>query len=378
MLLIITITLGILLGLCFNAGRTIYYWLKHLGNFNPYIFATVYGLTLTLVLAVFLVSRVPGTGIPPVFFTIAHYGLGIILYIVMIFNFASLLILLARILSLLPTPIPKTVILATGAIAFSLAIALSLYGSINGAAIRTKHYIVHLAGSDGGQEPLKITLVSDIHLGYVVSENRLERIVARINTTTPDIVCFAGDIFDGDITSLENPTRLQELLQNIDAKLGVYACLGNHDAGPHYLEMLNFLEEAGVMLLQDETILVDNRVLLVGRKDSSPIGNQGAARVAAMTLPENNTLPVIVMDHQPGNIKEYGSETDLVLCGHSHRGQMFPFNLISKATYLVDYGYYTSPETGTQFIVTSGVGTWGPPFRIGSNNEVVAIQVSLP
>lgn len=378
MLLMIVVALSLLLGLCYNAGRTIFFWLKQLGNFNPYIFGAIYGFTLALVLAAFLASRAPGTGIPPLVFTIAHYGLGVILYLVLIFNFISLLMLVARLLNLLPTPLARTTVLTIGAIAASLVIALSLYGSINGVAIRAKHYTVQLAGSQEGQNLLKITLVSDFHLGYVVSEKRLERIVARIDATKPDIVCFAGDIFDGDITSLGDPQKLQELFQSIDASLGVYACLGNHDAGPHYREMLSFLEGAGIRLLQDETILVDNRFLLAGRKDSTPIGDQGAARATAMALPKDNTLPVIVMDHQPGNIEEYGSETGLVLCGHSHRGQLFPFNLISKAAYLVDYGHYTSPETGTQFIVTSGVGTWGPPFRIGSDNEVVAIEVFLP
>lgn len=378
MLLFFGLAIGVLTGLCFNAGRTIYNGLKHLASLNPWAFGITYGLVITLVLGMFLVSRAPSMGIPPLFFTVAHYGLGVIVYIVLIVNSASLLLLLARLLNILPATAVKQAAVAVSALSLAIAAALSIYGGVNGAALQTNRYTVQLGSGSSTENAIQIALVSDLHLGYVMTETRLERIVAAINATNPDLVCLAGDIFDGDITALTNPEGLQALFHAIEAPYGVFACLGNHDAGPHYQEMLTFLQQAGVRLLADETVLVDNRFVLVGRKDSSPIGDQGAVRATVMALPPDNSLPVIVMDHQPGNIGNYGAETDLVLCGHSHRGQMFPFNLISKATYTVDYGYYAAPESGVQFIVSSGAGTWGPPFRVGSANEVVGITVFLP
>ncbi|MFQ9651088.1 MAG: hypothetical protein ACLRZZ_13470 [Enterocloster sp.] len=134
---------------------------------------------------------------------------------------------------------------------------------------------------------------------------------------------------------------------------------GNHDAGPSYDRMMEFLSEAGVRVLQDEAVVIDSRFVLAGRKDSFPIGGQGERR-GSLELPERTEdLPVIVMDHQPGNIRDYGKETDLILCGHTHKGQMFPFNLITDAVFDVDYGYYRASVDSPQVIVTSGAGTWG-------------------
>ena len=84
------------------------------------------------------------------------------------------------------------------------------------------------------------------------------------------------------------------------------------------------------------------------------------------------------MDHQTGNIRDYGEETDLILCGHTHKGQMFPFNLITDAVFDVDYGYYRASVDSPQVIVTSGAGTWGPPQRVATDNEVAEILVMLP
>lgn len=86
-------------------------------------------------------------------------------------------------------------------------------------------------------------------------------------------------------------------------------------------------------------------------------------------------MPVIVMDHQPANMIEYGNEVDLILSGHTHQGQIFPANLITNAMFTVDYGYYQKDKDSPQVIVTSGVGTWGPPLRIGTNSEIVQITI---
>ena len=122
---------------------------------------------------------------------------------------------------------------------------------------------------------------------------------------------------------------------------------------------------------------IDSRFVLAGRKDSFPIGGQGERR-GSLELPERTEdLPVIVMDHQPGNIRDYGKETDLILCGHTHKGQMFPFNLITDAVFDVDYGYYRASVDSPQVIVTSGAGTWGPPQRVATDNDVAEILVML-
>ena len=142
--------------------------------------------------------------------------------------------------------------------------------------------------------------------------------------------------------------------------------------------MLDFLDGAGIRVLMDEAVVIDQRFVLAGRRDSFPIGAHGDSRKNLEGLPDDKSLPVIVLDHQPGNIDEYGNEADLILCGHTHQGQMFPFNLITNAVFDVDYGYYRAGETTPQVIVTSGAGTWGPPLRVATDNEVVEINLLIP
>jgi hypothetical protein len=84
-------------------------------------------------------------------------------------------------------------------------------------------------------------------------------------------------------------------------------------------------------------------------------------------------MPVIVMEHNPAHIGEYGKEVDLILAGHTHKGQAFPGSLVTRAMYTVDYGYYQKDTDSPHVIVTSGAGTWGTPMRVGTNNEIVSI-----
>ena len=89
----------------------------------------------------------------------------------------------------------------------------------------------------------------------------------------------------------------------------------------------------------------------------------------------NGDLPIIVMDHNPSNIKEYGKEVDLILSGHTHKGQIFPANLITNLMFTVDYGHFQKNADSPHVIVTSGASTWGMPMRIGTHNEVVSIML---
>ena len=89
-------------------------------------------------------------------------------------------------------------------------------------------------------------------------------------------------------------------------------------------------------------------------------------------------LPRVVLDHKPENIGEYHKSTDLILCGHTHRGQFFPGNLINEVSMDVNYGYYRKNAESPQAVVTSGAGTWGPPMRVGTDNEVAVIRITFP
>lgn len=377
--IIMAVALGGFISLFVNAGRKLYLWLGPVfPNASGAVFGILYGVAVAVAMVLFVLSRLPDSRVPRGIFLVAHYALGMAVFIMMSVNAADIVLFLARLCRLLPSPLPKGAAIAAGTAALALSAFFSVYGVVHASAIQTKNYRVELQGGGPGAAPMKIALISDIHLGYVIDEKHVAKIVAAVNAAEPDLVCIAGDIFDGDITSLKNPSAIQELFREFHAPYGVYACLGNHDAGAGYEGMLEFLGSAQVRVLQDEAVLIDGRMVLAGRKDSMPIGGQGKKRAALEDPMGAECLPRVVLDHNPGNIGEYNRSTDLILCGHTHRGQMFPFNLATRAMFEVDYGYYRRDQDSPQAIVTSGAGTWGPPQRVGTDNEVAVIQVEFP
>lgn len=374
----VALALAILIALVAHTGFALYRgWRSIAGTLSPLGFGLGFGLAVAGTLALFVSSRIPNIGIPRGLLQLSHYLLGLFAYLVLFVNAVELLLLLGRLLRLIPSPRPAAV---SAACLLSTALALGLFtcGVLHARNIRTVFYDVTLHCADTQQsEPLRIALVSDLHLGYMTGEAQLRRIIDAIEAAEPDLVCIAGDIFDGDMTALSDPGALKALFRSIRAPYGVYACLGNHDSGASQPQMLSFLEDAGVRLLSDEAAAIDGRILLVGRRDSSPIGGRGVRRSAVVPVPADNPLPVVVLDHQPGNLPQYGAETDLLLCGHTHKGQMFPGNLLTRRLYLVDYGYYHASDASPQVIVTSGAGTWGPPLRLGSSSEIALITLRL-
>lgn len=225
---------------------------------------------------------------------------------------------------------------------------------------------------------LKIVMFSDLHLGYVNGVAHVEKIVERMNTIESDIIIIVGDLFDGNYNSVGKPEVIRDTLQKFKSNYGTYMVFGNHDAGNSFGDMKDFLESSDVIILSEESVIINDTIVLIGRKDLSPIGNQGSVerKDFDVLLPEEyNHLPIIVMDHQPAKVNEY-EKADLVLAGHTHQGQIFPFSLLTKVLYDLDYGYKKN-DRDTQVIVSSGVGTWGPPLRLGTVSEIVEIDVTF-
>lgn len=379
MIFMAVIFLGGFIGLTVNAGRKLFLWFRPFFTaFNPLVFGIIYGIIMAAVMILFVLSRIPDSRVPRVVFLADHYALGAAVFVIMFVNFADLVLFILRLCRLLPVPLPGGITAAAGTAALVISAVLCVYGGIHALVIQTKNYEVVLQKSEGKTDSMKIALISDLHLGYVVDKKHVEKIVEAVNAAEPDLVCIAGDIFDGDITALDDPLALQELFHKINAPYGVYACLGNHDAGAGYEGMLEFLDKAQIQLLQDVEVLIDDKIILAGRKDSAPIGSQGDRRTELEETGEAENIPRIILDHKPENIGEYYKSTDLILCGHTHKGQFFPVNLINEITLEVNYGYYRKNEESPQVVVTSGIGTWGPPLRVGTDSEVAVIHVTFP
>ena len=218
---------------------------------------------------------------------------------------------------------------------------------------------------------LKIVAASDFHLGISIDKKLLHNYVKMINEQHPDIVLLAGDISDRSIIPLINQNMAEEF-RAIKASLGVYAINGNHE---HYTETPNatsdYLKSAGIKVLRDETCLVDSSFYLVGRDDRSNL-NRKNLKELVNGLDVNK--PRILMDHQPYYLEEaQQNDIDLQISGHTHNGQFFPVNFLVKHMFELSYGYRRIGKT--HYYVTSGLGLWGPQYRIGTSSELVVINL---
>lgn len=363
-------------------ARKIFKWLQHIfSNINGIIYGVIYSLcALTIIINLLLSSSAMTTDSSIVNFIgqFGDYWMGIYFYLFLLLLLSDVVLLISKWIKIIPSPAPKHVIFHTRSVVFILVIGLVSYGIYNANRLKEVTYPIQIHKSTS-LDHLNIVLISDLHLGYVNDVKFIEDVVDRINGLQPDIVLMTGDIFNGNYYALSNPSKGSELLSNIQSTYGVYACLGNHDAGRSYDEIVNFIDKSNIKLLNDEHVAIDNQFVVVGRRDSSPIGNQGNPRAVTSEVMSNidTTMPVIVMDHQPTNMIQYGDDIDLILSGHTHQGQVFPANLITNAIFTVDYGHYQKNQNSPHVIVTSGAGTWGPPLRIGTNSEIALIKVDF-
>lgn len=262
---------------------------------------------------------------------------------------------------------------AVGAATLIMIVALLAFGSFNAYSPVVRSYDIRIAKPAPGVETLNIVMAADMHFGLLSGRRHAERLVREINALRPDLVLFPGDLLDDGIEQFQS-RKIGTVLSGIDARYGVYASLGNHDRhhGPAQ-ELLEALEQGGMRVLYDEAVVIDDAFTLVGRRDRS---DRGRAPLAALMANVDTGKPVILLDHQPFGLEEARQlGVDLMVSGHTHRGQVFPGNWITERLYENDWGHLQ--RDGFHSIVTSGYGFWGPPIRIGSRSEIVQITVTF-
>ena len=263
-----------------------------------------------------------------------------------------------------------------------------VYGIFHARSIKTVNYSITLRESSADIQTassMRIVLISDLHIGSLIGEPWIGRIVDTVNKAQPDMVCIAGDIFDGNLDSIRNLPGIISRLQSFNAPLGVYAVLGNHDIdrmsinGTTTERIEEILKAAGIVLLKDDVREIRENLYIAGRKDARPIG-MSADRLSAGELCAGLNGTVIMLDHQPtefAQIEQAG--VDLLFCGHTHKGQVFPSTLITRSIFKnagsTYYGYWHGRTM--QAVVTSGAGIWGPPLRIGTNSEIAVINLEF-
>jgi hypothetical protein len=248
-------------------------------------------------------------------------------------------------------------------------------GFINARLPRIRHFDIEINKKVNGDKSLKIVLVSDIHMGTLIAKRRTNHLVEKIINLKPDLVLFAGDIVDEDLAPVIR-RNLGEMLSHIKAKYGVYGITGNHEYIGGAESAVKYLRTHGINILRDTAVFVDDYFYLVGRDDRDKPRFTGKERksLEEIMAQVDRSYPVILMDHQPFNLaKTVEQGVDLQVSGHTHHGQLWPFNYITHAIYELSWGYKQIGQT--HFYVSSGFGSWGPPIRLGNRPEIVEILV---
>ena len=286
----------------------------------------------------------------------------VLLYVVMIFLALDLL----RLVRVVPTSWMHHNGYTT------IAITLTLFAVFVLGNIRYHHKVraeLHLTTAKQLSRPLRLVLLSDLHLGYHNPRHELARWVDMINREHPDAVLIAGDIIDGSLRPLLEE-RMADELRRIEAP--VYACLGNHEYISGEPGAEQFYREAGITLLRDSAAtLAGGDVVVIGRDDLS---NRRRLSVADLSAKTDRNRFTILLDHQPYHLeKAEQAGIDFQLSGHTHRGQVWPISWITDALYECSWGSHQ--RGATRYYVSSGLGIWGGKYRIGTRSEYVVMEV---
>lgn len=227
-----------------------------------------------------------------------------------------------------------------------------------------------------GAVPLKIAAASDLHLCALVSPARLERIVRLIEETRPDLIVFPGDLIDEDLERAPHGSAFRALLRRLQAPLGIYAVTGNHEwingAGP----AVAWIESCGITVLRDRAVDLGPCVL-AGREDAAGprFGAGEGMPLERLLRGMDRNKPLLVLDHQPVRLREAAEAgAALVLCGHTHHGQFWPFQGITRRLFAVSWGH--KKIGATDIVVSCGAGAWGPQIRTNSRSEVLSIELT--
>ena len=258
------------------------------------------------------------------------------------------------------------------AVSFGVVVILLIIGNYNfNNPVVTKWNVS--AENQTQQKQLRIVMASDLHLNNSIGKKKLQQYVKLINEQNPDIVFFVGDIVDRNIDPFINQRMYEDLLQ-IKSTYGVFGATGNHEFYSSNKESnYEYYEKAGIRMLFDEAVLIDNSFYVLGRDDRM---NLDRKKLSEIINDLDRNFPILLLDHQPFELEEAEKNgITMQFSGHTHNGQFFPGNIIVRFIYELAHGY--KQKGNTHYFVSSGLGIWGPQYRIGTKSELVVVDLEL-
>lgn len=216
-------------------------------------------------------------------------------------------------------------------------------------------------------KPMRVLLLSDLHLGYHNRKAEWQRWVKIINDEKTDLILVAGDIIDGYVRPLLEEDMAADFHQ---LNAPVVACLGNHEYITGIDKAIDFYNRAGITLLRDTTLTMGDLVI-AGRDDRS---NRHRKSTQQLLNGVDKSKFIILLDHQPYNLAEAEQNgVDFQFSGHTHEGQVWPVSLLVHSMYEDAWGPYR--KGNTRYYVSSGMGIWGGKYRIGTQSEYIVATI---
>lgn len=264
------------------------------------------------------------------------------------------------------------------ALPIAAVIILFCYGYYNINNIKRTEYNI-FTEKNICKEGYKIGLISDVHFGNSLDKKKIQRYIEKLNEENFDILVLAGDIVD-ESSSLEEVKDIFKILGKVKTKIGIYYVYGNHDMSnysrkPNYsLEDLRAsITNGNIKLIEDKAVKITEDLTVIGRKDKTERNRKNSRELIEQA--DKNTY-LILADHQPVELMENSRlGYDLQLSGHTHNGQIFPFNLIMKFFNLSELIYGNKKIGKFNIVVSSGFSGWGYPIRTAGNSEYVVINL---
>jgi predicted MPP superfamily phosphohydrolase len=299
------------------------------------------------------------------------YLLAFFLYLFLCIILYDLFLLLNLAFKLLSAKIRKSFSFRsyTLSIMILLSAIIVVAGAINLNTIRVSKYEIKVPRRDSDIDHLRIAFVSDLHLQQDTRPAFIEQFVRKVSALDPDLMLYGGDMTEGDSEN-ESTEAVESMLKQINARYGVYGVTGNHE---FYGGQGNasFFRKAGIILLCDTMLRIGNSFYLAGRYDQHYRKRKTAEEILGR---EPFDLPVIVVDHRPTELQEISlTGADVQFSGHTHNGQLFPFNLITSSIYELGWGY--KKIRNTHFFVSSGLRLWGPPVKTAGKSEIMVVDI---
>ncbi len=244
-------------------------------------------------------------------------------------------------------------------------------GVINLNTIQISKYKVSVPRKNSDIKKLRVAYIADFHIHPGVAVGFVEKYVSKIKELNPDLLLYGGDIVD-DRKIHPEKNKIISLFKELNPPYGVFGVLGNHEVYRGHTDGL-FFQQAGITLLNDTLVAVGNNFIIAGRYDEHFRNRKTVNEILGSNITD---LPVLMLDHRPTQLEEVSkTKVDAQFSGHTHNGQLFPFNYIIKRIYRLGWGYLKMGNT--HFFVTSGLRLWGPPVKTTGKAEIMLVDFTF-